>query len=121
LSHPLAKQIAIAIAELEPEQVVMSSRKVSPIYFDMLVSVCRKHGFSLRILNEVRSISSQIAYISCGQGVILVPKGVEKLTPNNVVVKPLKEKIMIVTSAMAWNSQRHHPLISSIQNLLIKQ
>jgi len=118
ISHPLATHTEIAIAKLEPEQIVMSSRKVSPIYFDMLVSACRKHGFSPRILHEVRSISSQIAYVSCGQGVALVPKGVEKLTPQNVVVKPLKEKIMIVTSAMAWNSNRYHPLISTVRELL---
>ena len=96
MSHPLAKQTEIAIAELE--QIVMSSRKVSLIYFDMLVSACRKHGFSPQMLHGVRSVSSQIVYVSCGQGVALVPKGVEKLTPQNVVVKPLKEEIMIATS-----------------------
>ena len=117
-SHRLTQKSQIAIAELEPEQFVMSSRQVSPIYFDMLMTVCREHGFSPRILHEVRSVSSQIAYVSCGQGVALVPNGAVKLAPGNVIVKPLVEEIMIITSAMAWNTRRQHPLIPVVRDFL---
>jgi len=116
--HELNNQPQVSIVALEPEQFVMSSRQVSPAYFDMLVSVCRRHGFSPRVLYEVRSISSQIAYVGCGQGVALVPSGMAKLAPDNVLVKPLKEEIMVVTSAMAWNSHRHHPMIHIVKELL---
>ena len=121
IDHELNNQSQVSIAELEPEQIVMSSRQVSPVYFDMLVSVCRKYGFSPRVLHEVRSVSSQIAYVSCGQGVALVPDGVAKLAPENVVVKPLAEEIMVVTSALAWNSQRHHPMINVVKALLVNE
>ncbi|MDQ7049736.1 MAG: LysR substrate-binding domain-containing protein [Enterobacterales bacterium] len=117
-THHLAQKPKIAIAELEPEQMVMSSRQVSPSYFDMLVAACRKYGFSPRILHEVRSVTSQIAYVSCGQGVALVPDGVAKLAPNNVIVKPLVEDIAVITSAMTWNSQRHHPMLKVVRDLL---
>ena len=117
-THKLNQKPQVAIAELEPEQFVVSSRQVSPVYFDMLVSTCRKYGFSPRILYEVRSVTSQIAYVSCGQGVALVPDSVAKLAPDNVVIKPLAEEIMVVTSAMAWNSQRHHPMIKVVKELL---
>jgi len=117
-THHLAKKTKIAIAELEPEQFVMSSRQVSPSYFDMLVTACRKYGFSPRILHEVRSVTSQVAYVSCGQGVALVPDGIAKLAPSNVIVKPLVEEIAVITSAMAWNSQRHHPMLKVVRELL---
>jgi DNA-binding transcriptional LysR family regulator len=117
--HQLNSQPHISIAALEPEQFVMSSRRVSPAYFDMLVSVCRKHGFSPRVLHEVRSVSSQLAYVGCGQGVALLPNGMARLAPDNVLVTPLKEEIMVVTSAMAWNSQRHHPMIRIVKELLV--
>jgi len=109
----------VSLATLEPEQFVMSSRQVSPAYFDMLVPVCRNHGFSPRILHEVRSVASQIAYVSCGQGVALVPESMSKLAPDNVSVKPLAEEIMVVTSAMAWNSRRYNPIIHIVKELLI--
>ena len=112
-SHPLALQARISLKSLIDEQLVMSSRQVSPIYFDMLTGVCRAHGFAPRVMHEVRSVTSQIAYVSCGQGVALVPHTVRKLAPENVVVRPLREKVMVVTAAAAWNSRRHHPMVDA--------
>lgn len=109
--HALAAQSRVRLKSLGAEQLVMSSRQVSPVYFDMLTGVCRAHGFAPRVLHEVRSIASQIAYVSCGQGVALVPASMRKLAPENVVLRPLHEKIMVVTAAAAWNANRHHPLV----------
>jgi len=109
--HTLAALPRVRLRALEAEQFVMSSRQVSPVYFDMLTSVCRSHGFSPRVLHEVRSVASQIAYVSCGQGVALVPSTMRKLAPDNVVIRPLKERIVVVTAAMAWNKNRHHPMV----------
>lgn len=96
----------------------MSSRKVSPVYFDMLVGVCRSHGIAPRILHEVRSITSQIAYVSCGHGIALVPSSMRKLAPENVVIRPLKERVMVVTAALAWNVNRYHPMVEVVVSWL---
>jgi len=116
--HPLASQPCVNLRSLDGEQLVMSSRQVSPVYFDMLTAACRSHGFSPRILHEVRSVTSQVAYVSCGQGVALVPSSMRKLAPENVVVRPLAEKVMVVTTAVAWNVDRHHPMVDVAVSLL---
>jgi DNA-binding transcriptional LysR family regulator len=112
--HPLAALPRVRLQALANEQLVMSSRQVSPVYFDMLTSVCRAHGLTPRVTHEVRSVTSQIAYVGCGQGVALVPASMRKLAPENVVVRPLKEKIEVVTAALLWNTQRHHPLVDEV-------
>ena len=109
--HKLAALPRVRLQSLAAEQLVMSSRQVSPVYFDMLTGVCRAHGFTPRVLHEVRSVASQVAYVGCGQGVALVPGSMKKLAPANVVVRPLKEKVMVVTAALAWNAARHNPLV----------
>jgi DNA-binding transcriptional LysR family regulator len=109
--HPLAAMPRVRLRSLADEQLVMSSRQVSPVYFDMLTSVCRSHGLTPRVLHEVRSVTSQIAYVGCGQGVALVPSSMRKLAPENVVVRPLKEKVMVTTAALVWNTNRHHPMV----------
>lgn len=111
--HPKAALPRIRLKSLENEQLVMSSRQVSPIYFDMLVSICRTHGFVPRVLHEVRSVASQVAYVSCGQGLALVPSSMRKIAPDNVLIRPLKEKITVVTAALAWNGNRHNPIVSA--------
>jgi hypothetical protein len=44
-----------------------------------------------------------------------------KLAPENVVVRPLKEKVMVVTAAAVWNTQRHHPMVDEVIARLRKQ
>jgi DNA-binding transcriptional LysR family regulator len=120
-NHPLAALPRVRLQSLATEQLVMSARQVSPVYFDMLTAVCHSHGFAPRILHEVRSVTSQIAYVSCGQGVALVPSSMRKLAPANVVIRPLKEKLMVVTAALAWNANRHHPMVDVVVSWLKSQ
>lgn len=112
--HPLASKSRISLVNLSEEALVMSSRQVSPVYFDYLVGICKEHGFQPRVLHEVRSVSSQIAFVSCGQGVALVPAALKKLAPDNVLIKPLSPKLKVVTAAMAWNETRSNPLVEAL-------
>lgn len=121
LGHRLAEESSISMQSLAAEQLVMSARQVSPVYFDMLTAVCRAHGFAPRVLHEVRSVASQIAYVSCGQGVALVPASMHKLAPDNVIIRPLTETVMVVTAALAWNANRHHPMVDAVVDWFLSQ
>lgn len=119
--HPLAALPRVRLGLLVKEPLVLSSRQVSPVYFDMLMSACRSNGLTPRVIHEVRSVTSQIAYVGCGQGVALVPASMRKLAPENVVVRPLKEKVMVVTAALMWNTNRHHPIVDEAVSWLRKR
>ncbi|OPA85693.1 LysR family transcriptional regulator [Pseudomonas fluorescens] len=113
-NHPLAARTRISLSSLASEPLVMFSRKVSPVYFDNLIATCRASGFSPRVLHEVRSVASQIAFVSCGQGIALVPASLKKLAPDNVVLRALTQKLKVVTTAVAWNSERPNPLVTEL-------
>jgi DNA-binding transcriptional LysR family regulator len=49
-------------------------RQVSPDYHDKVVECCRDNGFSPIVSNTARSIVSQLAMVSCGIGVAMVPE-----------------------------------------------
>jgi len=117
-SSELARKKVLSLKHLENEPMVIFAREVSPVYFDMLVSWCRASGFSPRFQYEVRSVASQVAYVSCGQGVALVPATVERLAPENVAVRPLKENIPVVTAAIAWNAKSYNPMVTAILDLV---
>ena len=110
-SHPLVGRSSIRLALLAEEDFVMFYRRVSPGYFDSLVTACRNAGFSPRIVHEVSSVASQIAFVGCGQGVALIPSAMKKMVPDTVVVRPLAEKFGVVTTAVAWNVARDNPLV----------
>jgi DNA-binding transcriptional LysR family regulator len=110
--HPLAGRSRIRLKSLVDEAFVMFSRQVSPVYFDSLVAACNAEGFSPRILHDVRSVASQIAFVGCGQGIALVPAGLKRLAPPNVVVRPLAEKLEVVTTAAVWATASKNPVLS---------
>ncbi|MFV3014350.1 LysR family transcriptional regulator [Pseudomonas sp. KHB2.9] len=104
--HPLAKKARIPITALADETLVMFARKISPISFDALVSACTANGFSPRVLHEVRSVATQVAFVGCGQGIALVPSALKKIAPDSVVIRPLTKNIEVITTAIAWNTTR---------------
>lgn len=113
-SHKMAAARRVRLGQLAEEDFVMFSRRLSPIYFDNVTAACRANGFSPRILHEVRSVASQVAFVSCGQGVALVPYSLRKLAPENVAVLPLKEEIRVITTAMAWSATGDNELVQTI-------
>lgn len=113
-SHALAEVPRVRLAALADEEFVMFARQVSPVYYDSLIATCRTAGFSPRVLHQVRTVSSQIAFVGCGQGVALVPASLKKAAPDNVVVRPLKEPVNVVTTAMAWSTTRENPMVANV-------
>lgn len=119
--HELAALPRIRLATLAQENFIMFAREVSPDYFDSLTAACRANEFTPRIVHVVRSVASQVAFVGCGQGVALVPSSMKKLAAENVVVRPLKENVKIVTAAVAWNTRRPNILVDEFKTALLKR
>ncbi|KQN50382.1 LysR family transcriptional regulator [Serratia sp. Leaf50] len=117
-NHWLAGQSRIGLRSLMSEEWVMFSRHLSPVYFDCITAACRAEGFSPRIIHEVRSVASQIAFVSCEQGIALVPASLERLSPANVITLPLEKSIEVITTAVAWSSVRKNALTEKFIELV---
>lgn len=117
--HPLAKRASVRLSALADENFVMFFRHVSPDYFDGLTAACQAAGFAPRILHEVRSVASQVAFVGCGQGIALVPAAYARLAPENVVVRPLQGRLRIVTTAMAFSRARPNVLVDHVRAQLV--
>ena len=111
--HRLAGMAAIPLALLADEDFAMFARRSSPVYFDRVTAACRAAGFAPRILHEVRAVTSQIAFVACGQGVALVPMRFAGFAPPQVVVRPLEERVEIVAAALVWSEARADPLVEA--------
>jgi DNA-binding transcriptional LysR family regulator len=112
--HPLAALAAVPLIRLSDEDFVMFSRRLNPVSFDTLLACCRASGFAPRILHEARTVASQVAFVACGQGVALVPLPLERLAPENVVVRPLVGDATVVTTALVWDGARAGPLVEAV-------
>ena len=116
--HRLTTMPEIPLAMLAQEDFAMFARRSSPVYFDRVLAACQDGGFSPRILHEVRSVTSQIAFVGCGQGIALVPSRSERLAPSSVVFRSLKERVEIVVTALVWSTAHHNPLVDAVLELI---
>lgn len=103
IEHHLAKRHRIRLEELADESLVLAPRRISPSYFDQIIAACQKAGFSPHVRHEVRSVVSQIAFVSCGTAIGLVPSRSKRFGAGDVVFRPLVEAVEVVTIAAAWN------------------
>ncbi|GGP27090.1 LysR family transcriptional regulator [Silvimonas amylolytica] len=113
-SHPLAAQDTVALPALADEDFVMFSRQLNPAYFDALIACCQANGFSPRILHEVRALTSQVAFVGCGQGVALVPLAMAQVAPERVVVRPLQGQMTLADTVMLWCEARPNALVDAV-------
>ena len=111
--HPLAQSTSVALADLAKETFVMFPRPLNPTYFDILMANCHNSGFTPRILHEARCVASQVGLVGCNQGIALVPLALQKMAPENVVIRPLAGHINVTTISVAWNNRRNHPALAS--------
>ena len=119
IDHPLTRRERIALAELAGENLVLSPRRVSPSFFDQIVSACRNAGFSPRVAYEIRSVVSQIGFVGCGGAIGMVPSRSMRFGGGDVVFRPLVESIEVVTIAAAWDPTRKKDVVPSIVEIAI--
>ncbi|MDP9651247.1 LysR family transcriptional regulator [Paraburkholderia caledonica] len=112
--HALVRHDSISLASLSDEAFVMPARHISHAYFDSVIGACLRYGFSPNIQFEVRSMVSQVAFVSCGQGIALIPTSLAMNAPSNVVIRPVEEDLTVTTTAMAWDSHRNLPLVKHV-------
>lgn len=117
VEHAMATRLSLSLTELATEPMVMCPRRVSPVYVDCITSACRAAGFSPRVVHEVASVVSQVAFVSCGAGLALVPSNMTRLNTAGVVFRPLKESIDVVTTAVVWNTGRDRAVIPDVVKL----
>lgn len=91
-AHPSASSSAsLALAELAEAPWVWLPREISPDYHDAMTSACRAAGFRVRPRHWVRSIASQIALVSAGVGVTIIPGTAATDLPASVRARLLSD------------------------------
>ena len=114
LNHHLSSQAEVKLDQLADETLVLFPRRLSPHYFDVIVTACRNAGFSPRVQHEIGSVVSQIGFVGCGFAVGLVPSRSMRFGSDSVVFRPLVERIDVVTIAAIWNPSLRNEFIPKL-------
>jgi DNA-binding transcriptional LysR family regulator len=102
VGHRLAGSETIDIRDLAFEPFVVTSRRISPYYYDQTLAALAAAGITPRTVIEASSIHAQIGYVACGMGVSLVPSPARAMHSNFVERVPLAQTIVSTEVAVAW-------------------
>ena len=91
-THPLRLRPGVGVVDLQQEAFISYSERLAPAFFQHWTGLCRKAGFTPRIVQEVAEMETALALVSAGLGVAILPEGVVKRYSRTLVVLPLKEE-----------------------------
>lgn len=118
-SNPLARRENVTIKDLKDEAFVIISRDESPKGFDAIVSVCRKNGFTPKIVKQLPNVESVLLCVEMGIGVALFDSKVKISNGDNLKVFKVEDDFINVI--MAWKKENMNPVIPLFTNCVLSE
>jgi DNA-binding transcriptional LysR family regulator len=106
------------VEALGREPFVQFHRHGAPGLFDEVVAVCRRAGFSPRIVNEPDFMATVMTLVESGLGISLIPRCVRTLNRPNVTIRPITPKSGKIPLCIAWRKLAHNPAATAFLEIL---
>jgi DNA-binding transcriptional LysR family regulator len=116
---PLAGRDRVDLSDLKDENFVLISREESPNAFDSVVALCRKHGFTPKIVKQLPNVESLLLSVESGLGVSLFESSIRLFHNENFKFFELDDNIVSVV--MASKKSNFNPAISLFTNTVLQQ
>jgi len=119
--HPAAGTTGPAdLARFADEPWVWLRRDISPDYHDQLMATCHRAGFTPDVRHIANSIATQLAMVSCGLGVTLVPNvAVRSALPPTATYRPLASPAELVELSLVTRDSPHEPLVTEFLRIAL--
>jgi DNA-binding transcriptional LysR family regulator len=111
--HRFAKLKTLRIAQLRNEPFIAYGRRWAPGFFDSIVQLCTREGFSPNIIQETGEMYTAIALVSAGAGIAILPQSVALAQSRNVVIKLLPKSTGYSEIALATRAGNNSSLVRS--------
>jgi DNA-binding transcriptional LysR family regulator len=111
--HRFAKTQRLRLAQLKDEPFVAYGRRWAPGFFDLVMQMCAREGFSPNIIQETGEMHTAISLVAAGAGVAILPKSVALAQSGNIVVKPLPKTAGYSEIALATRADNDSSLVRS--------
>ncbi|URZ18418.1 LysR family transcriptional regulator [Clostridium felsineum] len=113
-SHPLTKNKAIKLSELQKESFLVYSRKTRAKSHDDLISVCYLAGFTPNIIQEAETDMALLGLVATGLGVALVPGSFNDILSYLIEYRIIKEPAINLNVAMVWREGNNSLMIQQL-------
>jgi DNA-binding transcriptional LysR family regulator len=115
--HRLARQKIVHLKSLSGEPFDQFHRKGSRSLFDEVISVCRRAGFSPRIVNEPDFMATVLTLVESGLCVSIVPRCVASLK-RPLVIRSIIPKSARIPLCIAWRKSSGNPAVPAFLEIV---
>src|SRR2546427_10226243 len=117
-THALAKKKIVHLKTLAGEPFVQFHRIGAPSLFDEAIGVCRRAGFSPRIVNEPNSMATVMTLVESGLGVSLIPYCVRTLSRPHVAIRSISPRSLPIPLCATWLRSADNPALAAFVEIL---
>jgi DNA-binding transcriptional LysR family regulator len=117
-NHPLAARTRLTVRDLAHEPFVLFPPDLAPGLHAQVMALCRKAGFSPRVVEESRELYTSVSLVEAGVGVSILPASVEKLGWKNVRYRPVGAREAETRISAAWRKDRSRPVILAFMRVV---
>jgi DNA-binding transcriptional LysR family regulator len=111
--HPLANEAELRLVQLQNEKFVAYGRRWAPGFYDTVIQMCTREGFSPEIIQETGEMYTAVALVAAGVGIAILPQSVVLAQSRNVLVKSLPPAAGFSEIAIAVRRLDNSSLIQS--------
>jgi DNA-binding transcriptional LysR family regulator len=115
--HRLAGQKVVRLKSLASEPFVQFHRKGARTLFDEVTAVCRRAGFSPRIVNEPDFMATVLTLVESGLCVSIVPRCVASLK-RPVLIRSIIPKSAQIPLCIVWRKSPDNPAMLAFLEVL---
>ncbi|GAA0749473.1 LysR family transcriptional regulator [Ideonella azotifigens] len=116
--HRLAQRKSVTLSDLAGERFVVVPQSVSSPGYGPLYTLCQEAGFEPDVVQEVKTISTQLNLISVGIGIGLAVTGRNFIYPNGITVVPLQDVSHATSFVLAWVKDKMDPALERLLDIV---
>ena len=117
-AHPLADRPRLAVEDLAEEPFVLFPQDLAPGLHAQVMGICRRAGFSPRIMVVSRELYTSVSLVEAGVGVSILPASVEKLGWRGVRYRAIPGGEGGTRIGAAWRKDRHRPVVEAFMSVV---
>jgi DNA-binding transcriptional LysR family regulator len=123
LSHHLVSHegsLALSLASLAPEPLVIYPREPRPSYADQVISLFHDRGLTPNIVHEARELQTAIGLVAAEVGYAIIPESVARLRRDDIVYRELDEAGATSPIIMSRRVGDHSAVLALMSHVIIE-
>jgi len=116
-THPLAARRNISAASLRNEPFVFFTPRAGTRAYEKPMSLCEKHGFRPRVVQEAPQWLTLVRLVGAGLGVTIAPACVRQIAIPGVVCLSLRGADVSSDVELAYRSEDDRPIVKAFTNI----